>query len=129
MAKRTNSSSLNMAAENIGSALGQVAARLDRWKADRASIAADINNLLKSAQGMLGDLSHTASESFEKSRGGRPKGYKMSAATKAKLRAAWKKRKAAAVVNVKATASAAKVGAKAFVKGKGKKADGGEGHG
>lgn len=30
-----------------------------------------------------------------KNRGGRPKGYKMSAATRAKLRAAWKRRKAA----------------------------------
>ena len=54
----------------------------------------------------------------------------MSPATKAKLRAAWKRRKAAAVVNVKASASAAKVGAKAFVKGKPKKkAGGGEAHG
>jgi hypothetical protein len=31
-----------------------------------------------------------------KRKGGRPKGYKMSAATRAKLRAAWRRRKAAA---------------------------------
>lgn len=35
-----------------------------------------------------------------KGKGGRPKGYVMSAATKAKLRAAWKRRKAAAFVPV-----------------------------
>ena len=49
------------------------------------------------------------------------KGYKMSAATKAKLRAAWKRRRGAART-VAAGARAAKAGAKAFVRGKRKKA-------
>ena len=85
-------------AEEIGAALGQVAARLEAWKNDRAAIAADIQALAKSAQGMLSDLGHRAESAVSRvagNKGGRPKGYKISAATKAKLRAAWKRRKAA----------------------------------
>jgi hypothetical protein len=136
MAKRD--SSLNSTAESIGVALGQVAARLDKWKADRASISADIQKVLGAAQTMLSDLGDAALTGVRRGRrgeaefvaapppprnkGGRPKGYKMSAATKAKLRAAWKRRKGA-VTRAKAGAGAARAGAKAFVKGK--KAGGG----
>ena len=98
MAKsRRRNTTLNATAESLGSALGLVAARLEKWKSERASIAADIQKLLSSASSMLGDLSDSASSGFSAARnkGGRPKGYKMSAATKAKLRAAWKRRKAA----------------------------------
>jgi ElaB/YqjD/DUF883 family membrane-anchored ribosome-binding protein len=100
VAKRgTRDSSLNSAAENIGTALGHVAARLDRWKKDQASISADLQSLLKSAQDVLGDLGGTAAKSFDQARkGGRPKGYKTSPATKAKLRAAWERRKASSTV-------------------------------
>ncbi len=100
MAKRgTRDSSLNSAADNIGTALGLVAARLDRWKKDQASIATDLQSLLKSAQDVLGDLGGTAAKSFDQARkGGRPKGYKTSPATKAKLRAAWARRKASSTV-------------------------------
>lgn len=97
------SKQLNATAESLGSALGHVAARLDAWKRQRAEIAADIQKLLHSAQGMLGDLGDQATKrasAFLKptapNKGGRPKGYKMSEATKRKLRAAWKRRKAAA---------------------------------
>jgi hypothetical protein len=98
MARASRKTALNVTAENVGSALGHLAARLDRWKADRASIAADIQQLLKSAQGLLDDVGESATVGFKTGRGkgGRPKGYKMSAATKAKLRAAWKRRKAEA---------------------------------
>ena len=98
---RRGSRRLNATAESLGTALGHVAARLDAWKRQRSEIAADIQKLLHSAQSMLGDLGDAASErasAFLKStpnKGGRPKGYKMSEATKRKLRAAWKRRKAA----------------------------------
>jgi ElaB/YqjD/DUF883 family membrane-anchored ribosome-binding protein len=98
---RRGSRQLNATAESLGAALGHVAARLDAWKRQRAEIAADIQKLLHSAQSMLGDLgdaaSHRASALLKTTspKGGRPKGYKMSEATKRKLRAAWKRRKAA----------------------------------
>jgi hypothetical protein len=45
---------------------------------------------------LLADLGHgTAEPLVSRRRGGRPKGYRMSDETKAKLRAAWKRRKAA----------------------------------
>ena len=128
MTQRAGKSSLNIAAENIGAALGQVAARLDKWRSERASIAADIRALLKSTRGMLGELDdegeYVAAPRPPRNKGGRPKGYKTSAATKAKLRAAWKRRQSA-MKNVKAGARAAKAGAKAFVRGKKKSADSG----
>ena len=74
MAKRaTRDSSLNSAAENIGTALGHVAARLDRWKKDQASIAADLQELLESAHKMLGELGDTAAKSFDEARKGGPR--------------------------------------------------------
>jgi len=86
--------------ENLGAALGHVAARLDEWKRQRGEIAAEIHHLLRSAHGLLSDLGDAAVDTAasltpQKNKGGRPKGYKMSAATKNKLREAWKRRKAA----------------------------------
>jgi len=107
---------------NIGAALGSVADRIDAWKAQRDVLAAEVNALAKAAQAMMttlveGKTDETnrflASARAPRNKGGRLKGYKMSAATKAKLRAAWKKRKAAA--------KATKTGVKAFLKGKPKK--------
>jgi hypothetical protein len=100
--KQRGSDQLNATLEGIGTALGQAAARLDAWKKQRAEIAADLQRILGSAHRMLGDVGASAGRHTTtllqpaKNRGGRPKGYKMSAATKAKLRAAWKRRKAAA---------------------------------
>lgn len=101
MAKRQTrrGSRMNTTAESIGQALGRVASKLDRWKRERAEIAAEIQRLMQSAQTMLGDLGDDAgrgvSSATTSRKGGRPKGYKMSEATKRKLRAAWKRRKAA----------------------------------
>jgi hypothetical protein len=107
---------------NLGAALGGIADKIEAWKSQRADIVVELQALSKAAQAMLTSLvegkpDRTSRSGPSKNKGGRPKGYKMSAATKAKLRAAWKKRKKT-VRNVKAVASAAKVGAKAFVKGK-----------
>ena len=102
-ATRRRSRRLDSTAESLGAALGHVAARLDAWKQQRSDIAADIQKVLHSAQTMLGDLGEGASRRASvllkratPNKGGRPKGYKMSEATKRKLRAAWKRRKAAA---------------------------------
>jgi hypothetical protein len=92
---------LNSAAEGIGRTLGTLAAKLDRWKKQRAEIAVEIQAVAKSAQIMLAELGSTATDEFGRTRrgrrrkGGRRKGYRMSEATKAKLRAAWRRRKAA----------------------------------
>jgi hypothetical protein len=92
---------LNETAETIGAALGRLAARLSAWKDERATLAADIQVLAQKAQAMLDDVGTAAGRGVAAAtkaanKGGRPKGYKMSEATKAKLRAAWKRRKAQA---------------------------------
>ena len=88
---------MNATAENVGAALGRVAARLDEWKSQRAEIASEIRRVLQQAHSLLGEMGESAAGGFTaaKNKGGRPKGYKMSEATKRKLRAAWKRRKAA----------------------------------
>lgn len=90
-------------AEGIGAALRHVAARLEAWKQQRAEIADDLHTIVKSAQALLGELGDVAPVGPASSvrppssgaRGGRPKGYKTSEETRRKLRAAWKRRKAA----------------------------------
>ena len=93
---RSSSPRLTHTAESLGAALGKVAARLDAWKQQRATLAADIAALAKAAETVLhgsnGDGS--ADRPAPTSKGGRPKGYKMSDEARAKLRAAWQRRKA-----------------------------------
>jgi len=75
-----------------------MAARVDAWNSQRTIISRDLEQLITHAQELLKDVKgHEAlgTPARAKGKGGRPKGYKMSAATKAKLRAAWKRRKAA----------------------------------
>jgi len=110
MAKRgRKTTGMNATAESVGAALGKIAARVDHWKSQRAEIVTDIQKMLGYTQHLLADLGHNvetrgsaAWKEITRSKGGRPKGDKMSAATKAKLRAAWKRRKAAAAAKVKA---------------------------
>lgn len=102
MARRSRQKdSLNATAESIGAALGRVAARLDHWKQQRVEIARDLNDVVSAAKSLLGELGETASEVVERAKaqagkGGRPKGFRVSDATRRKLRAAWKRRKRAA---------------------------------
>lgn len=94
-----NSAAPVVAATTIGSALGHVAAKLDTWKRQRAEIASELQQLVQQGQRMLADLGHAILPTPDVApvrKGGRPKGYRTSAATKAKLRAAWRARKAAA---------------------------------
>ena len=99
MAKRRTSKRVATAvAVGVGAAFGRVVARIDRWNSERADIADDVRRLIADAQTLLKDVLHAPTPTApagRKGKGGRPKGYKMSEATKAKLRAAWKKRKAA----------------------------------
>ncbi len=84
-------------AEVVGRTLGHLA---ERWAAidrQRVELAAELTRLAKS---MVGDAKPLATgkalfQQLKRRKGGRPKGYKMSEATKRKLRAAWKRRKAA----------------------------------
>jgi hypothetical protein len=86
---------VDVTAQNIGATLGRVAAKLDSWKRQRTEIAAELNRVVAAAQRMLSHLGpERATLPTVLNRGGRKKGYKMSAATKAKIRAAWEKRKA-----------------------------------
>jgi hypothetical protein len=76
-----------------------MAARVDHWNSQRMVISRDLEQLIAHAQGLLNDVrgqEALVTSARAKGKGGRPRGYKMSAATKAKLRAAWKRRKAAA---------------------------------
>lgn len=75
-------------------ALARVSARLEMWKRQRNDLAQEIEALMKASQRLLAELG-----GFSDRRGGRRKGYKASAATKAKLRAAWRRRKAAAAAH------------------------------
>ena len=94
---------LTATAETIGAALGRVAARLDAWKRQRAEIVAELQAIALSAQAMLASVGGGRSAATpvprvtrRKNKGGRPKGYKMSEASKRKIRQAWKRRLAAA---------------------------------
>jgi hypothetical protein len=95
---RTGSNGRKVTAGTLGTALGQLQVRVASLKQERTAIAADLQRLLQSAETLLADLGHAGSVAVAPARrsGGRPKGYKMSEETKAKLRAAWKRRKAAA---------------------------------
>lgn len=101
--------------ENIGTALGQLANRIDAWKRQRDQLAAEAERLADVALGFVRDLRATRTPAARPSRkGGRPKGMKMSEETKAKLREAWKKRKAAQAgqVHTKAADERARVRAR-----------------
>ena len=87
---------IDSAAEMIGAALGRVVARLDAWRNDRASIAADIQVLATSTQEMLTNLGHNTGNAIKRTRKGSPsKGAKRAVVTKGSLRTPRKKREAA----------------------------------
>jgi len=88
--------------ENIGTALGQFANRIDAWKRQRDELITEGERLAGVALDFVRDLRGTDAPAAKATtrkkavrRGGRPKGMKMSEETKAKLREAWKRRKAA----------------------------------
>ena len=96
--RRRKSSALDTTAEAVGRTLGHLAERWASIDRQRRELAAELSRLAKS---MIGDAKPLAGgtallQRLKRGKGGRPKGYTMSEATKRKLRAAWKRRKAAA---------------------------------
>jgi hypothetical protein len=86
---------LNQAAETIGKSIGNLAAAYTEWAKQRDVIAGELKNYLAAAQKMLLDMGHQTEVSLSQAvKRGRRKGYKQSAEARAKMRAAWAKRKA-----------------------------------
>jgi hypothetical protein len=82
--------------ENIGAAIAQLANKVDAWKRQRDELIGEGERLAGVALGYVRDLRGGGKPASTPARkGGRPKGMKMSEETRAKLRAAWKRRKAA----------------------------------
>lgn len=88
--------------KGLGDSLADVAALIEAWKRQREDIAAEVRAVFSRSQEFLRELGEGSEATVSvpaavrpKRKTGRPKGYKASAATKAKLRAAWKRRKAA----------------------------------
>jgi hypothetical protein len=80
-----------------GSSLQDLASRLDELDRQRQHLIAQIQTVAARLAGSAapGAIDVPAADRVRR-KGGRPKGYKMSAATRAKLREAWARRKAAA---------------------------------
>ncbi|MCC7008803.1 MAG: hypothetical protein IT184_08310 [Acidobacteria bacterium] len=101
MAKKRRAGALEYTAENIGAALGQLARRFDALKQQRAELNAELQHIVKSTRDIVVDgVSAAWSASLPtmatNRKGGRPKGYTVSDATRAKLRAAWERRRSEA---------------------------------
>jgi hypothetical protein len=103
--RRRRTSSLEKAGETVGRTLGHLAARWAALDRQRTELTAELTRLAKT---IVGGASPARSgpaliKELGRRRGGRPKGFKMSEATKRKLRAAWKRRKAEARAKGKAS--------------------------
>ena len=88
----------------MGRTLGHLAARwaaLDRQRTELAAELARLARTMAAGGGSPLDGGATLIKELGRRRGGRPKGFKMTEATKRKLRAAWKRRKAAARTKAK----------------------------
>ncbi len=116
MARTNPGTTIEHTAENIGAALGKVAAKFDAWSKQRSEIAKELHKVMGAAQAMLGELK-VGDLRLPKVLGGKPRGRKpgftLSPATRAKLKAAWARRKAAAGTSdaPKKSAAAGKAGA------------------
>lgn len=103
--RRRRTSTLEKAGETVGRTLGHLAARWAALDRQRTELAAELTRLARTMVGSGSPLGggSTLIKELGRRRGGRPKGFKMSEATKRKLRAAWKRRKAAARTKAKAS--------------------------
>ena len=90
MAKKSVSDSPS----NIGVALGELSKKVSNWKESRATIVRELQHFHTIINSMMRELDIAPVTAPSSRRGGRPRGYKTSAATRAKLRAAWARRKA-----------------------------------
>ncbi len=85
-------------AKALGVALDHIGERVAAWRQQHAQIVSEIRLIVDRASKMLADVGEHVAPSRTGAprarRGGRPKGYRISEATRAKLRAAWARRKA-----------------------------------
>jgi hypothetical protein len=79
--------------DGLGETLGALASKVDAWRQQRTSIVNELQRLAALTASLLEELGTEAHVSVKRG-GGRPKGYRASEETRAKLRAAWKRRKA-----------------------------------
>lgn len=91
MAKKMTSAK----SSDIAAALGELSKKVTSWKEERAVMTRELRRLAELTGSMLRELGETSTASSAPAarRGGRPRGYRTSAATRAKLRAAWRRRK------------------------------------
>lgn len=92
-------------AEGVGTFLGQVRSRWDQLSKERGHLAKQLRGVVDNAQAMLSEIGEgvqrgsrrgrPATTATKTRRRGRPKGRKMSAAARAKIAAAQRKRWAA----------------------------------
>lgn len=87
-------------AKALGATLDHIGARVAAWRQQHAQIVSEIRLIVDRASKMLADVGEhvvpsriSTSAPARTRRGGRPKGYRISEATRAKLRAAWARRK------------------------------------
>ena len=97
MARRTKGSArANQTAAQLGRLLGQVAARVDSWRAQRDVLRADLTKIVDAGNQMLGELGSAAKTGRKAGRqAGRAvkkAGRRISAAARAKMSAAAKRR-------------------------------------
>jgi hypothetical protein len=109
-------------AKTLGVALDHIGERVAAWRQQHAQIVAEIRLVVDRASKMLADVgeavtmpsrartSASTSAPARARRGGRPKGYRISEATRAKLRAAWARRKAASGGGAASSATPARKG-------------------
>jgi hypothetical protein len=107
-------------AKTLGVALDHIGERVAAWRQQHAQIVAEIRLVVDRASKMLADAGEavtmpgrartSASAPARARRGGRPKGYRISEATRAKLRAAWARRKAASGGGAASSATPARKG-------------------
>lgn len=97
MAKRTQGNPrANQAAADLGRLLGQAAARVDYWKAQREAIRGDLEKIVAAANQMLEELGGAARTSQragrQASRAVRKAGRKVTATARARMSTAARKR-------------------------------------
>ncbi len=97
MAKRTQGSPrANQAATELGRMLGQAAARVDYWKAQREAIRGDLEKIVAAANQMLEELGGAARTgrraSKQAGRAVRKAGRRVTATARARMSAAARKR-------------------------------------
>lgn len=81
---------------DIAATLGELSKKVTSWKEERTAMTRELRRLaevLNSLLRELGEAGPTLLAAPGPRRGGRPRGYRTSAATRAKLRAAWRRRK------------------------------------